>query len=604
MAEIIGTNGDDKIGGWMADLSTTDDGDIIHGLDGDDYIWAGAGNDLIYGGDHSDRIYGNDGDDFLSGGRGADTLDGDSSFGADGIDTAMYAESGAGVLVSLASGDGSGGSAEGDVLVGIENISGSSYDDTLIGDGENNELSGGGGDDVLEGGGGVDTLNGEADNDILKGGGGADTLNGGGGADTLKGGGGADTLNGGNGNDTASYDDSADGVWVLLYTDEAAGGDAEGDELNNIENVTGSDHADVLWGDDGANVLRGMDGSDMLKGWGGADTLDAGSGDDLLAGGGGGDTLNGGNGNDTAEYTDSPSGVSLWLSGGQAGDGGYAQGDTLTSIENLTGSAHGDFLNGNDGNNLLRGLDGNDTLWGYGGADTLNAGGGSDWLLGGNGSDTLRGENGNDYLDGGSGADTLVGGSGNDGYGVDSAGDEITEAGGQGTDEVYTSVSWTLTPGADVEILRTTSDAGVGAINLTGNASGNVVRGNNGANVLNGGNGNDELTGLAGADSFLFNTALNAATNVDVITDFSVADDTIRLDDDIFSSGLTPNNSVAGSQFVIAAEALEASHRIIYNDETGAVLYDSDGAGGADAIQFAWLSAGLALTNFDFLVVA
>jgi serralysin len=92
--------------------------------------------------------------------------------------------------------------------------------------------------------------------------------------------------------------------------------------------------------------------------------------------------------------------------------------------------------------------------------------------------------------------------------------------------------------------------------------------------------------------------------NVDVITDFNVADDTIRLDDDIFSSGLTPGNSVAGSQFVIGAAALDAGDRIIYNDATGAVLYDSDGTGATAAIQFATLGTGLALTNFDFFVVA
>jgi Ca2+-binding RTX toxin-like protein len=165
-------------------------------------------------------------------------------------------------------------------------------------------------------------------------------------------------------------------------------------------------------------------------------------------------------------------------------------------------------------------------------------------------------------------------------------------------------VSWTLTPGADVETLRTTNDAGVGAINLTGNASGNIVRGNAGNNVLNGGGGNDFLIGLGGQDAFLFNTALNVATNVDVITGFNVLDDTIQLDDDIFSSGLTANNSVASSQFVTGAAALDAGDRIIYDSGTGNVFYDSDGTGPAAQILFARLSSGLALTNFDFFVVA
>jgi Ca2+-binding RTX toxin-like protein len=111
------------------------------------------------------------------------------------------------------------------------------------------------------------------------------------------------------------------------------------------------------------------------------------------------------------------------------------------------------------------------------------------------------------------------------------------------------------------------------------------------------------LTGLGGQDSFLFNTALNAAINVDVITDFNVTDDRIVLDDDVFSSSLGLG-SVAGSQFVIGPAALDVNHRIIYNDATGAVLYDSDGTGATAAIQFAQLNVELALTNFDFFVVA
>jgi Ca2+-binding RTX toxin-like protein len=139
----------------------------------------------------------------------------------------------------------------------------------------------------------------------------------------------------------------------------------------------------------------------------------------------------------------------------------------------------------------------------------------------------------------------------------------------------------------------------VTAIDLAGNASGNVVRGNNGNNVLNGGDG--ELTGLGGADSFLFDTALSAATNVDVITDFSVANDTILLDDAIFS--VFANGGLAAERFVVGAAAQDASDNIIYNSATGAVLYDSDGNGAAAAIQFTELDAGLALAHLDFLVV-
>jgi Ca2+-binding RTX toxin-like protein len=140
------------------------------------------------------------------------------------------------------------------------------------------------------------------------------------------------------------------------------------------------------------------------------------------------------------------------------------------------------------------------------------------------------------------------------------------------------------------------------AIDLSGNANGNIVRGNNGNNVIGGGNGRDTLTGLGGQDSFLFDTPLDAAINLDVITDFTVADDTILLDDAIFSSSLGLGNIAAG-EFVIGTAALDANDRIIYDSNTGALFYDSDGVGGTAAIQFAELDTGLALTNLDFLVV-
>jgi serralysin len=142
---------------------------------------------------------------------------------------------------------------------------------------------------------------------------------------------------------------------------------------------------------------------------------------------------------------------------------------------------------------------------------------------------------------------------------------------------------------------------GTAAINLTGNANGNEVRGNNGNNVLNGGNGRDTLTGLGGQDQFLFNTALNAASNVDEISDFNVAADTILLDDAIFTT-LTAG-TLAAEQFVTGTAAQDAQDRIVYDSATGALFYDSDGTGAVAAIQFAEVAPGLALTNLDFLVV-
>jgi serralysin len=138
-------------------------------------------------------------------------------------------------------------------------------------------------------------------------------------------------------------------------------------------------------------------------------------------------------------------------------------------------------------------------------------------------------------------------------------------------------------------------------INLTGNASGNTVRGNNGHNVINGGDGRDDLIGLGGPDHFLFDTAPNAATNVDRIVDFNVADDTILLENAVFTT-LIPGGLTAG-RFVTGTAAQDADDRVIYNSGTGALFYDSDGTGGAAAVQFATVSAGLSLTSLDFFVV-
>src|SRR5262245_62166481 len=96
--------------------------------DANDVVIAGGGNDTVY-------AYG--GNDVLKGGGGADRL-----YGGNGTDTAAYSDSDEGVQVSLAAGAGAGGTAEGDKLFDIENLSGSNYDDVLQGDGNDNALYG------------------------------------------------------------------------------------------------------------------------------------------------------------------------------------------------------------------------------------------------------------------------------------------------------------------------------------------------------------------------------------------------------------------------------------------------------------------------------
>ena len=133
-----------------------------------------------------------------------------------------------------------------------------------------------------------------------------------------------------------------------------------------------------------------------------------------------------------------------------------------------------------------------------------------------------------------SGDDTMNGGDGADTFIVDSDADTVTEAGDGTFDTVLTSVSYTLA-GCDIELLRTTNDAGFGSIDLTGNASSQEVRGNAGNNMMAGGRGTDTLVGLGGEDAFIFDTALGAS-NIDTIADYNVSEDQMRLDNAIFTN--------------------------------------------------------------------
>jgi Ca2+-binding RTX toxin-like protein len=161
---VVGSDFNDKIDG-------SDTANILVGLGGNDTLNGNGGNDTLYGGDGADTLNGGDGDDTLVGGAGADTLN-----GGDGNDTVSYLTSTAGVKVNLGltTAQISGGEANGDSLLGFENLTGSAFSDILTGNGQSNRLAGGASDDSLHGGEG---------NDFVIGGGGVDVMFGGSGAD-------------------------------------------------------------------------------------------------------------------------------------------------------------------------------------------------------------------------------------------------------------------------------------------------------------------------------------------------------------------------------------------------------------------------------------
>ncbi|NNF80197.1 MAG: tandem-95 repeat protein, partial [Rhizobiales bacterium] len=175
-------------------------------------------------------------------------------------------------------------------------IHGDDNDNTIVGTGGADHIVGEGGNDTLSGGAWNDYIAGESGNDIINGDGGYDQLFGGSGNDTIDGGSeddilygglGDDSLDGGADNDTAAFNINNAAVVANLTTGVATGQGT--DTLIRIENLTGSDLADVLTGDGGSNILRGGAGSDTISGLAGDDVIEGGEGDDILSGGDGND---------------------------------------------------------------------------------------------------------------------------------------------------------------------------------------------------------------------------------------------------------------------------------------------------------------------------
>jgi serralysin len=124
---------------------------------------------------------------------------------------------------------------------------------------------------------------------------------------------------------------------------------------------------------------------------------------------------------------------------------------------------------------------------------------------------------------------------------------------------------------------------GLGADRLAGGSGNDRLIGGNGNDRLFGGAGVDRLTGGANNDSFVFNTALNASTNRDIITDFSHANDTFQLENAIFTRLGAGVHALNPAFFRIGTEAADANDYIVYNRANGVLSYDADanGVGGA-----------------------
>jgi Ca2+-binding RTX toxin-like protein len=414
-----------------------------------------AFSDSLTGDSSNNTLNGGDGNDSLAGRGGTDILNGGS-----GSNTADYSAAPGFVAASVAAGgtpSGSDGDGANDVYLDIQNLTGSGQTDTLVGDDGPNTINGGGGADIVIGGAGNDALNGQN--------GSGDSIDGGPGDDSIDGGTGSD--------DTVTYASSissasADGVAVNLGSSmgNAIGtNDAGHDTLSGLENVTGSPFSDSLTGDPGINTLVGSGGNDSF-GWSG----DA-------------DTFDGGAGTNSADFSADPSGIALDLT--VAGPQGGADNVSLSSIQNVTGTAQSDSLTGDGGMNTINGGGGSDTVDGAGDNDNVNGDAGNDVLTGSAGDDSVSGGDGNDTLSGRAGSDSLAGGTGTNTANFSAAG---------------AAINVNLRAGSASIDGDGGSDSLSGIQNVTAPAiGGNVLQGDAGNNVLDSGGAGSATVSYSGA---------------------------------------------------------------------------------------------------------
>jgi Ca2+-binding RTX toxin-like protein len=327
-----------------------------------------------------------------------------------------------------------------------------------------------------------------------------------------------------------SYEDNEGAVFVNLTLRRGYGNSAQGDIYTDVENALGSIYNDTMIGDGGNNRLDGSDGNDVLRGAIGQDALV------------------GGNGIDSASYEDNQGSVFVDLLRG-VGYNNAAQGDSFSSIEDLTGSIFADYFIGTDGVNTLTGGDGDDILLGALGADTL---------IGGNGNDTASFEDNQGAV--------FVNLTLSQGFGNAAQGD------------TYSSIE-----------------------NLVGTVFYDTFIGDDNANRLDAARGYDTLTGAGGADTFVMSTALDGVINVDTIVDMTHGTDKIELSHAIF--GAVAVGTLADTAFVAGTAATTADQHIVYDAATGNLYYDADGSGAGAQILFAILqNHSTTITASDFVV--
>ncbi len=350
------------------------------------------------------------------------------------------------------------------------------------------------------------------------------------------------SFDGGDGSDTYSAEAAESGASIDLAQEAAFVRFSTPERIASIENVRGSDFGDEILGDGNPNRIDGL---------GGDDAIDGGFGDDTISGGAGTNTLFGNDGIDTLVVPGiitsktRPTPDSIRVIGSLDG---IAFDDTAVGFEQLLENnvlKSVEFFLGESTVNIVQQTVIAETavqatLAGLVAGQTLNGNNNANTLNGGSGIDDMAGFGGNDTLNGNDGDDSINGGTQND----------------------------TLTGG-------------------------------NGSDSLDGGPGADRLTGGAGNDNFVFTSAL--AGSADIITDYKVVEDTIRIRRGLV--GNLPAGILAGNRFKNTARgAIDADDRIIYERSSGKLSFDSNGSAAGGRVLIATLPRGLAMAAGEIII--
>jgi Ca2+-binding RTX toxin-like protein len=380
--------------------------------------------------------------------------------------------------------------------------------------------------------------------------------------------------------------------------------------------IFGNGGNDTLVGGAGIDTLNGGDGNDVITSDGDGGTYRGDGGNDTLSSGLGNETMDGGTGTDTIDHTIFAGNYVFNMATGLTNFGG----ESFINFENANMGAGNDSVTGNASANLINGGAGNDTLVGGAGIDTLNGGDGNDVITSDGDGGTYRGDGGNDTLSSGLGNETMDGGTGTD---------TIDHTAWSGSYVFNMATGLTNFVGESF-INFENANMGAGNDSVTGNASANLINGGAGNDTLEGGLGQDTLTGGTGNDFFRLTEVslislpspnpINPQSR-DLITDFSVPNDTIILANSLDSTlaGLI-SPGIKGLSFVggnLAGNVLDPlwffkgagldgrllgnASGIYVNTTDGNIWYNDANAAGSYLIANVGAGVAAGMTNADFV---